>query len=297
MRAILIVAMLMSVWLLSAAVNVESINAVDLSQNSSQVTISLSSGSVYTVQRSSSGFGMRVVIPYCKVGKVVPSYPRLSQVLDNITAYAVGSSAVIDIKVMSDLNISHNANADKSQITVTISNPSAPQSKSAVIAQKPKPEIPRKTTPTTPIKAKIDNSAKADTSKVPALAAPTKLPPPPKPKSEKLPHSKKVIKRKFIRFRESHLIYIISVLTLIFVVLVIKQYFRPNIVKKTKTNKDNTIEGTTLLLDSETRTRMVHRLLDQGWTAREIALEMKLGVRDVERIIDIITSSAHDTKG
>ena len=40
-----------------------------------------------------------------------------------------------------------------------------------------------------------------------------------------------------------------------------------------------------MLLDPETRQRMVQKLLDQGWSSSEIAREMRLGVREVEEIV------------
>ena len=38
-------------------------------------------------------------------------------------------------------------------------------------------------------------------------------------------------------------------------------------------------------MDSATRQRMVLRLAEQGWTASQVAAELKLPVREVERII------------
>lgn len=49
--------------------------------------------------------------------------------------------------------------------------------------------------------------------------------------------------------------------------------------------KEPSIEGTTLLLDPETRRRMVQKLLDQGWSTSEIAREIRLDMKDVERLV------------
>ncbi|HRT60589.1 MAG TPA: hypothetical protein P5170_06575, partial [Candidatus Syntrophosphaera sp.] len=85
-------------------------------------------------------------------------------------------------------------------------------------------------------------------------------------------------------------LWLIIAAAALLILLVVLKFFlakRPEAVSGTSETEgdENPAEGRTLLLDPETRQRMVQKLLDQGWSSSEIAREMRLGVREVEEIV------------
>ena len=51
-----------------------------------------------------------------------PQYPRLSEVIDVVSARIEGRDAIIDIKTMGDFDISHSSNSDRDRISVAVNS-------------------------------------------------------------------------------------------------------------------------------------------------------------------------------
>ena len=54
---------------------------------------------------------------------------------------------------------------------------------------------------------------------------------------------------------------------------------------KEKRKLDLGLDGATLIMDSDTKIRMVTKLLEEGWNSRQIAREMQISVKEIEEIV------------
>ncbi|MDP2172663.1 MAG: hypothetical protein Q8J62_02700, partial [Candidatus Cloacimonadaceae bacterium] len=77
------------------------------------------------------------------------------------------------------------------------------------------------------------------------------------------------------------LLLILIGLILLLVIIRFIRYFS----KRSLNRPEKEPAGGSLLLDSDTRTRMVMKLIKDGWNAREISRELNIPLKDVERII------------
>ncbi|HOH47080.1 MAG TPA: hypothetical protein PLX59_04515, partial [Candidatus Cloacimonadota bacterium] len=60
---------------------------------------------------------------------------------------------------------------------------------------------------------------------------------------------------------------------------------KPQKAIKEKKKLDLGLDGATLIMDSETKIRMVTKLLEEGWNSRQIAREMKISLKEIDEIV------------
>ncbi len=300
-KRLLAVLLAFSVWLLCPAAVVRSVRSIDTSATSNAVSIELGESAQYSAQKLEGGQGIRVTIRDVSSLGGKPQYPRLSEVIDVVSARLEGGNAIIDIKTMGDCDFSTRANADNSRITVLINSGAAadaaqPQAATSAGTRPRKPDQPplpappleQTTIPQAPHKPQespasmygeegsslgetISQADKADTETQAGEASAAEDMNP---------------RQKNIRLA---LWLILGSLALLGLAVILKCLVRrqPAAGLESIAQKEAppNAEGTTLLLDPETRLRMVQKLLDQGWSASEIAREIRLGLQETEEIV------------
>ena len=305
MKRTLILALALGAWLLCAAAEVESVRSTDTSKTSNTVCIELSEPAQYTTQNLPGGKGLRLTIKNVSSLGGKPQYPRLSEVIDMVSACIEGRDAIIDIKTMGDFDISHSSNSDRDRITVAVN--SAPKTNIPPSAMPKKVVLPENVS-NRPKQASPAPSVKAPGSKSPQEQPSAQTAPPsqmPLPASEEEQLEAKALPETTTagtsgleanavnddKTTKGNLpLWLIIAAAALLILLVVLKFFlakRPEAVSGTSETEgdENPAEGRTLLLDPETRQRMVQKLLDQGWSSSEIAREMRLGVREVEEIV------------
>ncbi len=287
MRQIMIVLALAALVYPAAALTVQAVNAQDLAPNSHRVEILLSAPGSYSVQKLPGGLGLRVYIDDVESFAAQPNYPRLSELLDRITVYTSGDEGVVEIKTMEVLPFRHAINPNRTRITVTI-NPALGSAPAKVAKTPARPATPA---PTPTVNPAVEPTPKPDSATVQAS---------PRTRGLGVQPDSVLVVRKTVRTWRCPLWasfgscglplwpLLLLALGLLLLVLGLLGLFRRKkpagpVRKVTKPTGENT-----LLMDSETRKRMVQRLMDQGWSTEEIARELKVGVPDVERIIEIL---------
>lgn len=90
------------------------------------------------------------------------------------------------------------------------------------------------------------------------------------------------------------LAWLIGVGALLACLLVILRYFWPRKPKAALERPSKRTETSAPVPESQTRVRMVQKLLAQGWKADEVARELKLSSREVERIQALSESGDND---
>lgn len=326
MKRTLMLALALSAWLLCAATGVESVRSTDTSKTSNTVSIELSDPAQYSVQQLPGGKGVRLTIKNVSSLGGSPQYPRLSEVIDVVSARMEGGNAVIDIKTMGDYDISHGSNSARDRITVSVisgaATPPAPKP-AAAPAPIPKTEIPPSAMPKKVglpdnVSSRPQLPAPAPSDRTPGSVPPQEqplaqtTPPPlvPPPTTEETKTGEEQLEAKALpetpaesasgtaiepangdKITKGNLpLWLILAAAALLILLVVLKYFlakRPEIAAGTSEpiRDEKPAEGRTLLLDPETRQRMVQKLLDQGWSSSEIAREMRLGVQEVEAIV------------
>lgn len=312
----------MSAWLLCAATGIKSVRSTDTSKTSNTVSIELSDPAGYNVEKLPGGNGIRLTIKDVKSLGDNPQYPRLSEVIDVVSARMEGGNAIIDIKTMGDYDISHQASSGKQRITVSIKTAPAAHATPKTVQSPPK--APKTVIPPEAMPKKAGQPEFV--SRRPAMPAPQTSRPAPlvsKPPTKQLPPAtNQQPEQPMPRVEETNppeqsspeipaemesapspatsetnpetknksnlpLYMILAAAALLILVVILKFFKGPKQVADIPVNKSSAspAEGRTLLLDPETRRRMVQKLLDQGWSSNEIAREMRLGVREVEEIV------------
>lgn len=90
------------------------------------------------------------------------------------------------------------------------------------------------------------------------------------------------------------LTWLIAIGALLACLLVILKYFMPRKPKAAVERSGKRTEPSAPVLESQTRVRMVHKLLNQGWKPDEVARELKLSHKEVERIVSLLKSGGYD---
>jgi len=316
-----ILALLLCLTLLQAiwAAEVVSVRSTDRDNNSNTVNIDLSGATQYRTEKLPGGKGIRLIIQNVDKLGASPQYPRLSEVVDNVSARMEGSNAIIDIKTMGSYNISHHASSDQKRISVSIDANPAPKEVSPAPKSEPAPKP----------KTQIPDGAMPRKANEPEMAR--GLPPQPGPglgklKTEKEPETpekarpeespaearedKQVPQPQQDLFDEDELEeaedspletqkpqkkgslalwLFIAAAGLLSLVVIFQFFIKKDRHKETEAptvvTPPSPREGHTLLLDPETRKRMVQKLLDQGWSTSEIAREIRLNPDQVEEIV------------
>lgn len=317
MRKILALLLCLTLWQVIWAADLVSVRSQDGDNNSNTVNIELSGASQYRTEKLPGGKGIRLIIQNVDKLGSSPQYPRLSQVLDKISARMEGSNAIIDIKTMGSYNISHHASADRKRINVSINAgqaakelASTPKTESA---PKPKTQIPPGAMPK---KTSEPEMARGLPQPRPPLGS-LKTEKEPEPQEKASPDEEEAEEREQApvaqedilgehemddaegspfetdqpKKKGSALLWGLIAAALLLSLIVIFQFFIKKDRKPVMDDAPTVVsppaskEGQTLLLDPQTRKRMVQKLLDQGWTTSEIAREIRLHPDMVEEIV------------
>ncbi len=322
MRKTVLLLLALGVGLLCAATEVTSVRSSDTSKTSNTVSIELSGPASYSVEQLPGGKGVRLIIPEVSSLVTNPQYPRLSEVIDVVSARVTGGNAVIDIKTMDASDIRHQTNAGRNRITVSINSASTAQSATSAAAS-PRIEIPPgampkkvdqpdkisspSATPSPQASRTVQPAPQTPAEQVsrptlPATTAPqTDAIPPaldqaPEPPSEQTSGETETTgdspgtESYTEKGRSSLPLYLIVAAAVLLCLLVILKFLvrkkpEPAAAIPVSEPASKPSEGKTLLLDDQTRRRVVQKLLAQGWTSSEIAREMMLDEQEVERII------------
>lgn len=274
-------------WMLClslAAYEVRSVRAIDTSKSSSRVEVELSGAAKYSVQPLNNGEGVRLTVSNAGSVASAPVYQRLSEIIYSITTQSDGQKSFIDIQTMGKVDYSLSTNSAKDKITLALtkagSAPAKAVNKPKIVPEQkkaplPAPEKVTEAKPDTLVKPVIKDTLNSSPEGTLAVK-----------ETEEVTQSKPNIKPLILWSGIG--------LLLLLIVFVFWKYFRktPQVTKKEKAEK--AFEGPTLMLDSETRTRMVRKLTEQGWTAREIAREMKMNTKDVETLLATIKRGGNE---
>lgn len=283
MKKTLFMALILCLGLTCAAIEIESIRSWDLSQKSNQVVIKLSATPQYQVQNLPDGNGIRIRIPDATEPEYQPDWPRISPVLDEISWNARGGDLFIDILTMGEYPIAHNLSYNGRRITVVVGENPKPAPRPKPV---PSPATSMEKTPEVAIEDHESGFVQNDSipSQADSVAADTLIHAPgttlPEKPAESAPDSEKTARKK----RPFFSLYVIIGVALILCVWVILRFFRKRKPAELPGSFIQTPEGSILLMDNDTKSRMVKKLQKQGWTASQIARELKLSVRQVEEI-------------
>lgn len=258
---------------LCAALNVGSVTSRDTGDGTNRVVIGISGDATYSVQPSAGGSVHRVVIPNTDGSAPKADYRRLSPVIDRISTYVEGTNTVVEIRTMRPASISHSKSTGQIVLELdtgaTSPSPSAVKPKGKelppvyVRPAKPKLEEPKVEEP-----AVVDSIAE---TRFPSSVAAPVLPPPVMEEEESAI-------AEFVRHNPLYL-GLLAVLSILLIIIV-------RAMRKHRTTPEPAeLSGVTLVLDEDTKKRMVMKLIDQGWTPRETAMELKLHQREVDAII------------
>lgn len=285
---LLFVLLLISVVFLTAG-TVYSVKAQDSGNASSRIVIKTSDPAGYSF--SDRQGTITVSIPKAELATQMADWRRLSHVIDYISLAQDNANAYVTIKTMGDFNVSHYSSG--TSIIVDVVNPAI----KAPVTERPTPQTTKVVTPqppkATPKPIDKPTSPEAKQAVEPATPAqPESL----KPELVKVPYTIKKIPfwDNMAMAIEPNLELYGVMLFLMLTILIILIYPKGKPAEKQKKAvPDLGLNGATLIMDSETKVRMVTTLLNDGWTSRQIAKEMKLPLKEVEMLVSRAQISDH----
>ena len=288
---------------LSAETRILSIRSEDLSSTINKIYITVSDSIRYSVQKLTEAKGVRVIL-YDVEGNVKPSYPRLSAVLDRITCYPAGNNLVVDIITMGDYPVNSYFESGDNLLTLTIHSSGAGKAMSSKVLRKAEKTLKSEAVSQTVNKEKIKTSS-GNTNDEFGLSS---------NKIEDIPSQESVTDSLQLSssdtisisveevgnepncnlpsFWNRYKYLILSIITAVCLFFVLKSLFK----KKAKRpgNEDKSGEESALLLPPETAKLMVQKLLDKDWKPEEIARELHLSVKEVNKIISALKKESDE---
>ncbi len=283
MRAYAVVLLLTLCCLSLGAREVTAVRSVETSATTNRIEVSVSDAGNYSVQALNNGMGIRIIVPGVSEINAVPEYLRTSRLIDRVVARLEGGSAIVDVTTM--VKVGYTQRAGDKAILVNLAAASGKQEQ-----QNPAPAE----TPATPAATGQTNLEPRKTEEVQAIKPELAIPsdkdiPTPAPETVVPPAKNDTLYEESESVTTSRfkpwLIALIGAVALALILLVIFKYFKKSAPAPNTDQPARKLEGMTLLFDAETRERMVHKLSEQGWTAREIARELKLSLREVQAIL------------
>jgi len=288
---------------LSAETRILSIRSMDISSTVNKVFITVSDSIRYSVHKLPEANGVRVVLNDVK-GNVKPSYPRLSAVLDRITCYPAGNNFIVDIITMGDYPVNSYFESGDNLLTLTIHSSGAGKAMSSKELRKSEKTLKSEAVSQTVNKEKIKTSS-GNTNDEFGLSS---------NKIEDIPSQESVADSLQLSssdtisisveevgnepncnlpsFWNRYKYLILSIITAVCLFFVLKSLFK----KKAKRpgNEDKSGEESALLLPPETAKLMVQKLLDKDWKPEEIARELHLSVKEVNKIISALKKESDE---
>lgn len=253
-------------------ITLNSVQAVDETKTSSRITIRLSEPAAYEFEQN--GNDIYVSLNGVKPGSSEAGYRRLSHVIDYITLSGDESGSRISIRMMDQFRVSHYASG--STIVVQIGNPPPVKEKAPVsVPGKSLPQTAKANAAAPVVSALKDSLASPDSTVIPAPA------PAPKIRIYKLPF----LQNLGSVISAHPVIYGLCALLILALLVILLLPKRSAHVPQDKKNPDLGLNGATLIMDSETKLRMITKLTEEGWTPQEISREIKLSLKEVEQIV------------
>jgi len=288
---------------LSAETRILSIRSEDLSSTSNKIYITVSDSIRYSVQKLTEAKGVRVIL-YDVEGNVKPSYPRLSAVLDRITCYPAGNNLVVDIITMGDYPVNSYFESGDNLLTLTIHSSGAGKAMSSKVLRKAEKTLKSEAVSQTVNKEKIKTSS-GNTNDEFGLSS-NKIED--IPSQESLADSLQLSSSDTIgihveevgnepncnlpSFWNRYKYLILSIIAVVCLFFVLKSLFKKK--RKRLGNEDKSGEESALLLPPETAKLMVQKLLDKDWKPEEIARELHLSVKEVNKIISALKKESDE---
>ena len=288
---------------LSAETRILSIRSEDLSSTSNKIYITVSDSIRYSVQKLTEAKGVRVIL-YDVEGNVKPSYPRLSAVLDRITCYPAGNNLVVDIITMGDYPVNSYFESGDNLLTLTIHSSGAGKAMSSKVLRKAEQTLKSEAVSQTVNKEKIKTSS-GNTNDEFGLSS---------NKIEDIPSQESVTDSLQLSssdtisisveevgnepncnlpsFWNRYKYLILSIIAVVCLFFVLKSLFKKK--RKRLGNEDKSGEESALLLPPETAKLMVQKLLDKDWKPEEIARELHLSVKEVNKIISALKKESDE---
>ena len=281
------------------ALKVSSVRAVDSGNRSSRITIRLTEEANFSF--NSSGTQISVNIPNAGLETSSADYRRLSHIIDSISLRQDTQSATVMIRTMDQYQVSHRR--EGRLIFVDIVNPTVPEPR----PQAPAAAVQRSSTPATPPREEAPAVAVPEPAPADSIPPPVTVPPP----AVMQPQAPGILEC-VTEVVEANLIIYTGILGLCLLLLIwlyiivfrgpvsILRGKAPKAEKAPKASKskarlDLGLDGATLIMDSDTKRRMVNKLQSEGWTVRQIAQEMKLPAKEIESIVRQAQMSDHDS--
>jgi len=283
---------------LSAETRIFSIRSMDISSTVNKVFITVSDSIRYSVHKLPEANGVRVVLNDVK-GNVKPSYPRLSAVLDRITCYPAGNNFIVDIITMGDYPINSYFESEGHLLTLTIKSSGARKAmssrelrkaektiKAGTISQNVNKETMKNSSVNTNMMLEPSSEKVRDLLYQDSLAESLQLSssdtialPLEEGESEFTPKSKSIIWNRYKYL-------VISVIGAICLFFLLKSLFKNKSNKRGKEKKSR--NENELFLPPETAKLMVQKLLNKDWKPEEIARELHLSVKEVNKMISAL---------
>lgn len=300
-RVLLIVLAVLLPLMVLHALTVQSVRATDNGKRSSRITINLSETAEPVIQ--SIGDLTRVSISGAKLGTAAADYRRLSHIIDYISLQESTSGATITIKTMGRYQVSHSSSG--SRISIDIVNPDAPApsppsrpavqsaSQSSTPASRPGgPELQQ-----APLISEMDtpeDGATADSS-ASVSTDPLDIPTTEAFDIREVSFLNRLTDAIAVNLTAYLVILIICLFLLIWLIVLEFKcrknaiHPKPSVPKQPKSEAkterlDLGLGGSTLIMDTETKIKMVTKLLEEGWNTRQIAKEMKISPKEIEKI-------------
>lgn len=269
---------------LVAANTVYSVKAQDSGKASSRIVIKASDTGGYT-------FGNRqgtitITIPNGELATKTAEYRRLSHIIDYISLSQDNANSYITIKTMGDFRVEHYSTA--TGIIVDVVNPLVKPPVPEAVTAISKPSM-------NPIPKPADKPSSEQPKAEPAKPD-TLKPQVTKPAMVKVPY--KITPIPFWDNMamaiepdlELYGVALFLMLTILIILIFPKCARAP---KQKKPVADLGLNGATLIMDAETKVRMVTKLLNEGWTSRQISKEMKIPIKEVEMLVSRAQFSDH----
>jgi len=260
-----------------ASVSVNSIFSRDAGKEVNNLRIGLSAEASYRVESSADGKTHRVLVQGAQNQVERPDYQRLSPVIDRVSAYQQGDNTIVEIRTMRASRVSHSQSSsgiivqlNQGSQSVPVADPTADKASNPVSKRPRRIRTPRITEDIPPPEMEIAPAVTAVDS-VPAPAPKTVAPAIPKVQDQRL-----------LAFVRANLLWMLLLLAGLFLLIVAIRIGRRTPRLKEVPDSEET---PALIIDSSTRNRMVMRLVEQGWTAPQVAGELRIPVKEVERVI------------
>lgn len=281
-KALLTVSILLVLIGLSGA-EVTSVVSRDASKEINNISIGLSGEASYRVESSPDGRTHKLVIKDAANAVARPDWQRLSPVIDRLSSYSEGGSTIIEIRTMKPSRITSSRSGDS--ISLQLNQGSAPAPEPKTPAPKPQPQRASRPEPARSILK--EPKPKAEPMQVqPVPQDSTELEPvaPPTPKPIEPEATQAAEEHELVSFLRVHWQWIsLLALGLVMLIFSIRACMRSR--RKRALEPAQAEELPALIMDAATRQRMVMRLVEQGWTAPQIAVELRIPVKEVQRLI------------